>query len=204
MKNNQALLIVDVQNDFCPGGSLAVPEGDTVIPMLNKYIKLFSRRGFPVFASRDWHPAETSHFKKFGGQWPEHCIQGTKGAEFHQDLNLPGNTFIVLKGMDFGSDGYSVFQAEDQKGVKFDELLKKHEIQEVFIGGLATDFCVKASVIGALDKGFKVYLLMDAVKGVNLFSPDDSDKAIGEMVRKGARKTNLLEVIDLVDGFLDV
>jgi nicotinamidase/pyrazinamidase len=187
MRLKKALLIVDVQNDFCPGGALAVPEGDKIVPALNKYIKIFSKNKLPIFASRDWHPKKTKHFKDFGGLWPKHCIQDTRGARFHDRLKLPEGTIILSKGMDPEEDSYSVFQAVDQKGNEFLNLLKKLNITELYVGGLATDYCVKSSVLDALKLGFKVKLLVDAIKGVNL-RPEDSQKAMEQMLKHGAQK----------------
>ncbi|MFH1338605.1 MAG: nicotinamidase [Candidatus Omnitrophota bacterium] len=193
MRSEKALLAVDVQNDFCPGGALAVPEGDKIIPAINKYIEIFSKNKLPVFASRDWHPARTKHFKKFGGQWPKHCIQNTKGAEFHPALKLPKEAIILSKGMDPGKESYSVFQSVDSGGTGFLVLLSDSGIRELFIGGLATDYCVRWSVLDALKFGFKVWLLTDAIKGVNL-KPEDSEEAIAEMVSRGAKKTNFAQL----------
>ena len=191
----KSLLIVDLQNDFCPGGSLAVPEGDKIIWALNGYIKIFNRKGLPVFVSRDWHPKKARHFKKFGGVWPEHCIQNTKGAEFHPGLKLPEKTIVISKGMDPDKESYSAFEGVDDKGVPFMDLLKKSGIKELYIGGLATDYCVKNSVLDALKLGFKVKLLIDAIKGVDLNSRD-SELAIGEMLKSGAVKMS----IDKISG----
>jgi len=193
MKTNKALLIVDVQNDFCPGGALAVPDGDKIVPVLNKYIRFFSKNKLPIFASRDWHPKETNHFKQYGGLWPEHCVHHTYGARFYHGLELPGETIILSKGTHPGQDAYSVFESADSNGVHFSKLLKKLDINELYIGGLATDYCVKSSVLDALKFGFKVKLLMDAIKGVNI-KPDDSEKTIKEMVNKGVKKTTLREL----------
>lgn len=197
MKHNKALLVVDVQNDFCPGGALAVPEGDKVIPALNKYVKLFSRENLPIFASRDWHPPETKHFKDFGGRWPSHCIQRTKGARFHPDLKLPEETIVLSKGMDPDKDSYSAFQAVDSKGAEFLNLLKNFGINELFVGGLATDYCVKSSVLDALKFGLNVRLLIDAIKGVNIKAKDSED-AIREMVSCGAEKMTFEKLPDLI------
>lgn len=193
MKFRKALLIVDVQNDFCPGGALAVPEGDKVVPVLNKYINIFTKKRLPIFASRDWHPVKTKHFKDFGGVWPAHCIQNTKGAAFHPKLKLPKETILLYKGMDPEKDSYSAFQAEDIRGTSFLKLLHMLGIKELYIAGLATDYCVKSSVLDALKNGFKVKLLIDAIKGVNL-KPLDSEKAIKEMVKRGAKKINLRDI----------
>ncbi len=186
MKLKEALLIVDVQNDFCPGGALAVPEGDKVASILNKYIRIFAKKNLPIIASRDWHPSKTKHFKPFGGLWPKHCRQRTSGAQFHPKLKLPKDTTIISKGMDPEEDSYSAFQAVDAAGRELFTLLKKLSVKKIFIGGLATDYCVKFSVLDALKKGFKVYILTDAMKGVNL-KPNDAAEAIGEMISRGAK-----------------
>jgi nicotinamidase/pyrazinamidase len=188
MNAKSALLVVDVQLDFCPGGALPVPESDTIIPLLNKYIKLFSGHNLPVFASRDWHAGQTTHFKEFGGTWPQHCVRDTKGAQFHPVLTLPEGSIILSKGMSSDEDGYSAFQAVDDHKTDFNALLRQHEIASLFIGGLATDYCVKWTVLDALKFGYKVTLLLDAIKGVNV-RPTDSEVAIEEMVRLGAQKT---------------
>ena len=193
MKLKKALLIVDVQNDFCPGGALTVPEGDKIAPVLNRYIKFFSKNKLPIFASRDWHPKKTKHFKAFGGVWPKHCIQNTKGAQFHPKLKLTKETIILSKGMDPEKDSYSAFQAEDANGMEFLNFLKIFGIGELYIGGLATDYCVKSSVIDATKFGFKVRLLIDAIKGVDL-NPGDSQAALKEMVKNGARKITLKDL----------
>lgn len=195
MKLKKALLIVDVQNDFCPRGSLPVPNGDKIIPNLNKYIEIFSQKKLPIFASRDWHPKKTKHFKKFGGVWPVHCVENSKGAAFHPKLKLPKQTIILSKGMDPEKDSYSAFQAQDANGMESLTLLKYLGIQELYIAGLATDYCVKSSAIDALKNGLKVKLLVDAIKGVNL-KPNDSREAIEEMVKNGAKKVSLKNFLD--------
>ena len=193
MKENKALLIVDVQNDFCPGGKLPVPEGDKVVPVLNKYIKIFSRRNLPIFASCDWHPEKSRHFKDFGGLWPVHCIQGTEGAEFHPELRLPEDAIIIFKGTEPEEDAYSSFQGKDKEGRNLDYLLNKFGVGELYIGGLATEYCVKETVLDALKKGFRVNLLVDAIRGVDI-KKGDSAKAIEEMVRNGAVRITLEEI----------
>lgn len=186
MTTGQALLIVDVQNDFCPGGALAVNDGDAVVPVLNQYIKAFVRKNLPVLASRDWHPKETKHFKSFGGLWPEHCVQGTPGAAFHPGLKLPPEAIVLSKGMDPDKDSYSAFQAMDDRGRGPVGILNGLGVKEIFVGGLATDYCVKSTVCDAL-KHFKVNLLIDAVRGVDL-NPGDSKAAVEKMLADGARK----------------
>lgn len=190
MHCKSALLAVDVQLDFCPGGALPVPDGDSIIPVLNEYIKLFSRHRLPVFASRDWHERQTRHFKAFGGTWPEHCVQGRKGAQFHPVLKLPAGSIILSKGMISDEHSYSAFQAVDDHKTGFNDLLRQLGVTSIFVGGLATDYCVKWTVLDALKFGYKATLLVDAIKGVNI-KPGDSEGAIKEMVRQGARKTTL-------------
>jgi len=189
----KALLIVDVQNDFCPGGALAVPEAERIIPILNKYINLFLKFNLPIFACRDWHPKETKHFKRFGGLWPEHCLANSKGAMFYLKLRLPQNAMVLSKGMDPEKKSYSAFQAIDSNGAQFYNLLNIFEIKEVFVGGLATDYCVKCSVLDALKFGFKVKLLTDAIKGVDV-KKGDSEAALAEMASLGAKKVTLEKV----------
>ena len=193
MKIKKALLIVDVQNDFCPGGALGVPEGDKIVPYINKYIKIFSKNKLPIFATRDWHPIKTKHFKDFGGVWLVHCIQNTRGAQFYPKLRLPKETILLYKGIYPDKDGYSAFEAENENGMSFLSLLKRLGVQEIYISGLAIDYCVKFTTHDAIRQGFKVKLLMDAVKGVNL-RPNDSERAIKEMVKKGAKKITLKDI----------
>ena len=187
MSGKDALIIVDVQNDFCPGGALAVNDGDKVVPVLNRYIEKFSQAGLLIFVTRDWHSEKTIHFNTHGGQWPPHCIQGTKGAEFRADLALPEDVVIVSAGMAPDEEGYSGFEGRDHKGAGLADLLRTYGVERIFVGGLATDYCVKHTVLDGLKEGFKAVLLEDAVRGVNL-DPDDSKRAIEEMLRAGAEK----------------
>jgi nicotinamidase/pyrazinamidase len=180
-----ALMVVDVQNDFCPGGALAVPDGEKVVPVLNRYIEIFSAVGAPIIATRDWHPAEHVSFKSQGGVWPPHCIQQTKGSEFHPDLKIPEEAAIVSKGSDPGEEAYSGFQ-----GTGLADRLKRQGIRRLFIGGLATDYCVKTSVLDALSAGFETVFLADASKGVEV-SPGDSEQATVEMREAGAFEIRL-------------
>jgi len=182
----RALLVVDVQNDFCPGGALAVPEGDRVVEVLNRYIAVFGEKHFPIFASRDWHPRQTSHFKDGGGPWPAHCVMNTKGAAFHPGLQLPHETIVISKGMDPDSDSYSAFLGQDAQGKGFADLLKAEHVQELYVGGLATDYCVKSSVLDARQAGLDVFLLTDAIRGVDL-KPGDSQRAVEEMLSAGVK-----------------
>jgi len=175
-----ALLIVDVQNDFLPGGRLAVRHGDEVIAPLNGYVEIFHRRGLPIFASRDWHPADHISFTAQGGPWPTHCVAHTHGAEFPAELLLPAETEIVSKATRIDRDAYSAFQ-----GTRLVETLHGRAIVRLFIGGLATDYCVRATVEDALGNGFGVVLLTDAVRAVNLH-PCDGEEALHAMDEEGA------------------
>jgi len=190
MEPGSALLIEDVQNDFCAGGSLAVPGGDAVVPSLNRYIEIFRARGLPVFASRDWHPADSSHFRANGGAWPVHCVQGSAGARFHPLLRLPEDVIIISKGMDPEQDAFSAFEAQTEDQRDFFDCLRVMGIGTLYVGGLATDYCVKHTVLDGLRRGLAVTLLIDAVRGVDL-SPGDSERAIREMVTAGAAVASL-------------
>jgi nicotinamidase/pyrazinamidase len=176
----KALIVVDVQNDFCPGGSLAVAHGDEVLAPLNKLMKEFLDRGEPVFKTRDWHPAKTKHFADYGGTWPVHCVQNTAGAEFHAGLSDDLRVTIISKGIDETADGYSGFDGTDLA-----QILREQGVKEVWVGGLATDYCVKHTVLDALRQGFEVKALADAMRPVNV-SPNDGEKAIEEMRKAGA------------------
>jgi len=191
-----ALIIVDVQNDFCPGGSLAVQNGDKVVPVLNRYIENFLNAGLPIFATRDWHPAKTSHFKLYGGIWPVHCVQGTHGAEFHPALKLTNETIIVSAGMGSDEDGYSGFLGRDNTGTSLATLLHERGVDRLFVGGLATDYCVKHTVLDGIRQGFQVVLIGHAVRGVNL-NPEDSERAVQEMSTAGAIVVRETDSLDL-------
>ncbi len=180
-----ALIIVDMQNDFCPGGSLGVPNGDRVVSVVNDYAQRFGTAGLPIFASRDWHPPVTTHVATSGGPWPVHCVGGEPGAEFHPDLRLPGTTRVVSKGQGAEEDAYSAFQARDESGTPLPNLLGREGVDHVVVGGLATDYCVRATVLDALRSGFRATVLLDASRGVNV-APSDSEEAIAEMVGAGA------------------
>lgn len=186
MPKARALLIVDVQNDFCPGGALPVPHGDEVVPVLNRAIAKAQREGWPVIASRDWHPRTTSHFKEFGGTWPVHCVQETRGAEFHPQLALPVDAIVISKGTRPDEDSYSAFDGADAADVPLADRLRALGMHELMIGGLATDYCVKCSALDALKRGFRVTVIEDAVRGVDL-TPGDSTKALEELRSQGAR-----------------
>jgi nicotinamidase/pyrazinamidase len=185
-----ALVIVDVQNDFCPGGALAVPGGDRVVPVLNDYAARFAARGAAVFASRDWHPARTTHFAEQGGAWPPHCVQDTPGAALHPALRLPPGTALVSKGTGPEEDAYSCFQARAADGTDFPTLLARQGIRRLFVGGLATDYCVKATALDARRAGLEVVVLEDAVRAVDV-APGDGTRALEEMTAAGVVRARL-------------
>jgi nicotinamidase/pyrazinamidase len=180
-----ALLVVDVQKDFCPGGALAVPDGDRVIPALNRYAARAAAQGWPVYASRDWHPPVTSHFKEYGGEWPPHCVQHTAGAEFHDDLRLPSSAVVVTKGESPDRPGYSALEGTTPDGRTLIDDLRARGVDHLYVGGLATDYCVRQSVLDARAAGINVTVLEDAIAGVDVRS-GDSARAVAEMQSAGA------------------
>ncbi len=180
LQPGDGLLVADVQNDFLPGGALGVARGDEIIPVLNRYAVEFRARGLPIFASRDWHPPEHCSFREEGGIWPVHCVMGTKGAEFHPDFHLPPSAIVISKATDPKKEAYSAFE-----GTTLDERLRKTGVRRLFIGGLATDYCVLNTVRDAIKRGYAVCFLMDGIRAVNL-QPDDGRKAEDEMIRLGA------------------
>ena len=181
MNNNpkQALIVVDVQNDFCPGGTLAVAHGDEVVEPLNKLIDEFLERGDPVYKSRDWHPPTTKHFQSYGGTWPVHCVQNTKGAEFHPALRDDPRIEVISKGLG-DKDCYSAFDETDLAA-----RMRDQKVEEVVVGGLATDYCVKNTVLDAVKHGFKVKAVENAMRAVDV-EPGDGERAIEEMRSAGA------------------
>jgi nicotinamidase/pyrazinamidase len=185
MKKDAALLIVDVQNDFCPDGALAVPGGDLVVEPLSRTAGCFAAAGLPVLASRDWHPPVTRHFREFGGAWPAHCVQGTPGAAFHPALRLPEEALIISKGSDPAADAYSAFDGRSAGGKTLVALLAERQVTHLYVGGLATDYCVRSSVLDARKAGLDVTVLADAIAGVEV-APGDSGRALEEMRRAGA------------------
>ena len=185
LKKGDALLIVDVQNDFLPGGSLAVKGGDNIIAPFNRYIEAAQEKGLPIFATRDWHPPNHCSFKKQGGPWPPHCIVDSKGAEFSAELSLPPSAAVISKGIEVKKDAYSGFEGTD-----LDERLRSAGINRVLIGGLATDYCVLNTVKDAVKHGYEVLLLQDAIAAVNV-QPEDGEKAIEEMTSLGASPITL-------------
>lgn len=181
LRSSDALIAVDVQNDFLPGGSLAVPQGDAVIPALNRYLAAFAARALPVFATRDWHPPNHCSFKAQGGIWPPHCVAGTSGAEFAPGLALPQTSVVISKADTAAADSYSGFGGTDLAA-----RLRACGATRLLIGGLATDYCVLNTVRDAIAAQFDVLLLVDAVRAVGV-KPGDGERALAEMQRLGAR-----------------
>ena len=186
---NDALIVVDVQNDFCPGGALPVPKGDEVVPVLNEYINLFEKAKSNIVATRDWHPSNHISFKSQGGPWPPHCVQNTEGAKFHPDLKLPRRTIVVSKAMNPLKENYSPFETPELKSI-----LKKEGVIRVFVGGLATDYCVKQTILDALELGFHSVLLTDAIAAINADSGDEV-RAIDEMTKNGAEQAIITDFL---------
>ena len=188
LEPGDALLIVDAQNDFLPGGALAVPGGDAVVPALNAYIALCDRRGLAIFATRDWHPENHCSFTARGGPWPPHCIAFSRGAAFASDLQLPCSAGIVSKARSPEQDAYSGFQGTD-----LETQLRARGVTRVLVGGLATDYCVLNTVRDALKLGFRVLLLRDAIRAVNV-NPGDGERAEAEMLALGAQPVLLRDL----------
>ena len=178
LEEKDALIVVDVQNDFCPGGKLAIESGDAVVPELNRWIEAAEKKEVPIFFSRDWHPVGHLSFDSRGGDWPPHCLQDTQGAAFHPDLRLPDSAAKVTKGVRFDQDQNSVF---DQTGLG-DEL-RRDGVQRVFVGGLAEDVCVLASVLDARAEGFETVVLLAATRPV---TADGGKAAVEKMKAAGA------------------
>jgi nicotinamidase/pyrazinamidase len=190
MTANTALIVTDVQRDFCPGGALAVKDGDKVVPGLNNMIRAFERLGLPILFTRDWHPPNHISFKNQGGTWPPHCVQGTGGAQFHPGLKIPANAVVISKGQDPSKEAYSGFQGTD-----LEHRLKETGTTEVFLGGLTTDYCVKQSTLDALRAGFAARVLEDCVRAVDV-RRGDGERALREMQAAGAELTTSAAVIE--------
>lgn len=171
--SGDALLVVDVQNDFCSGGSLEVPDGNAVVPVLNRCMAEARAAGIPVFASRDWHPVDHTSFQAQGGPWPVHCVQDTPGAQFHPELAVDESTIRISKGTRFDKDAYSAF---DNTGLA--DYLKQRGVERVWIGGLAQDVCVRHTAVDAAKAGFETHLICEATRPVD---PEGGEKALAEM-----------------------
>ena len=192
--NSDALLITDIQRDFLPGGALPVADGDEIIPVLNEYARRFEDAKAHVFASRDWHPPNHMSFKAQGGPWPPHCIQDTLGAKFSPDLKLPEGIVVISKATNPEHESYSVFD-----GTSFAHELEMCEVKRLFIGGLATDYCVVNTVLDARKLGYETIVLMDATLGINV-EPDDAKKAVEAMQKAGAKQITMADFPDEIDA----
>jgi nicotinamidase/pyrazinamidase len=181
LREHDALVIVDLQNDFLPGGALGVPDGDAVIAPLNACIAQFRQAGAPIFATRDWHPANHCSFRARGGPWPPHCVADTAGAAFDSRLQLPPDVVVISKGSAADADAYSGFDHTELAAQ-----LAARGCRRVFIAGLATDYCVRATALDALRAGLQTVVLEDAVRAVNL-QPTDGQLALSELQARGAR-----------------
>lgn len=190
LEKTDALIVVDVQNDFLPGGSLAVADGDAVVPVLNEYLRHFTASQLGIYATRDWHPDDHCSFREQGGPWPPHCLAGSEGAAFCKDLALPPETVVISKATRQDRDAYSGFQDTDLA-----ERCRRAGQQRLFIGGLATDYCVLNTVLDALKEGFEVCLLTDAIRAVNM-SAGDGEQAVNKMCRQSAQPIT----IDRIDA----
>jgi len=185
LSEGDALIIVDPQIDFLPAGKLAVPHGDEVVPVLNRYIQRFTAKALPVFVTRDWHPADHCSFSAQGGIWPPHCVAGTEGAQFAPGLRVPPAAVVVSKADSRDKDAYSGFEGTDLAAQ-----LRARGVKRVLVGGLATDYCVLNTVRDALAQGFDTVLLLDAVRAVDV-KPGDGDAAIAQMLAQRARPLRL-------------
>ena len=186
-----ALVVVDLQRDFCPGGSLAVTDGDAVVPPLNRVVSAFARAGLPVLYTRDWHPEDHCSFRDRGGPWPRHCVAGTPGAEFHPELIIAPGSTLVSKATRPDAEAYSGFQ-----GTELESQLRRTGVRDLVVGGLATDYCVKQTCLNGLKAGFSVNVMTDCVKGVELHR-GDSDAALDEISSRGGAKITSTEAIEM-------
>ncbi|CDL87889.1 bifunctional nicotinamidase/pyrazinamidase [Xenorhabdus cabanillasii] len=207
-----ALLLIDLQNDFCTGGTLAIKESEEVIEIANKAIELCQQHNISVIATQDWHPSNHMSFAINSGQpvgelgelngipqiwWPVHCVQGQSGADFHPALNQSAIQEIFRKGENSQIDSYSAFFDNDRKNAtRLHSWLSEQHINRLLILGIATDYCVKFTVLDALEHGYETYLVVEGCRGVNI-QADDSQQAIEEMAAKGAKLTSLSEITTL-------
>ena len=181
LSSQDALIIVDPQVDFFPGGALAVPDGDAILPPVNRAIEAFAERGLLVVVTRDWHPVDHCSFATQRGPWPPHCVRGTSGAELHPDLALPPMFTMIHKASGPDRESYSDFD-----GTGLGDFLRARGVRRIFVGGLALDYCVRATCLDGVDAGFQVVLLTDATRAVNVHG-DDGDRALAELVGVGVR-----------------
>lgn len=187
-----ALILVDIQNDFCPGGALGVNEGDQIVPAVNRLIPEFPL----VISTQDWHPENHISFKERGGPWPPHCVQDTRGAELHSDLKTDTIVHYFRKASSPDKDDYSEFAGKDDRGRSLDEVLRSHGVKKLYAVGLATDYCVLETVMDGLKHGYEVYAVTDAMRAVNV-NPADGEEALQKMASSGAHLVRSDEVLNL-------
>jgi nicotinamidase/pyrazinamidase len=187
-----ALILVDIQNDFCPGGALAVNEGDQIVPAVNRLIPEFPL----VISTQDWHPENHISFKERSGPWPPHCVQDTRGAELHSDLKTDTIAHYFRKASSPDKDDYSEFAGKDDRGRSLDQVLRSHGVKKLYAVGLATDYCVLETVIDGLKRGYEVYAVTDAMRAVNV-NPADGEQALKKMAAGGAHLVTSDEVLNL-------
>jgi len=178
-KAHDALLVVDPQMDFFPGGALPVPEGDAILATVNQALRAFSDAGLPIFVTRDWHPADHCSFTAQGGPWPDHCVKGSAGAELHPGLALPPIFSMVQKATTSDREAYSDFE-----GTGLAEALRRHRVRRVVVCGLALEYCVRAACIDAIEAGFEVVLLTDGTRAVEV-APGDGERTLEELSEAG-------------------
>jgi nicotinamidase/pyrazinamidase len=188
---DSALVLVDIQNDFCPGGALAVAEGDETVEVANKLMPYFPL----IISTQDWHPINHISFKQRGGPWPPHCVQGTKGADLHPALNRAPIAHYFFKASSVHNDAYSEFEGTDEKGRSLDEVLRSQQVASLCVVGLATDYCVRATVLDGVRRGYEVYVCTDGVRAVNV-DPLDGEKALREMSSAGVHLVTSSEVLE--------
>jgi len=183
-----ALLVIDMQVDFLPGGALGVPKGDEVLGPINRLLRLFASQGLPIYASRDWHPDNHCSFAARGGPWPPHCVAGTPGAAFSNQLDLPAGAIVVSKADTADLDAYSAFN-----GTNLASHLRERGVRRVVVCGLATDYCVLNTVIDARENGFEVLVVPEAMRAVDV-APGDGERAMARMTGLGAEPVTLDEL----------
>jgi nicotinamidase/pyrazinamidase len=185
LEDGNALIVADVQRDFLPGGSLAVPDAESIVAVLNRYLAAWSAARLPTFLSRCWHPSDHCSFRAQGGAWPAHCVAGSAGAEFAPGLEIPSDSVVISKAADAGREVYSAFEGTD-----LDLRLRRLGTTRVFVGGIATDYCVLNTVRDAIERGYTTFVLSDAVRAVDAH-PGDGHAAEEEMARLGAQRIDL-------------
>ncbi len=190
----QALLIVDVQRDFCRGGALPAAGCDRILPVINACLAEARELAMVIYASRDWHPAVTTHFRQYGGEWPPHCVQHSRGAAFHPRLHLPASAIIITKGDAPDRPGYSAFDGHTPDDQTFLVDLRRRQIDALYIAGLTTEYCVRQTTLDARREGLHTIVLTDAIASIDAH-PGDADRALSEMTQAGAELTTALTMI---------